>query len=87
MAKYDIIIVGASTTGCWFAEKMAKQGAKVLVIEKESTENVSRDYDIFHMGEGEMERSSLQIPDENNPIREFRFERSNMVSPYAKTKI
>lgn len=87
MEKYDIIVVGASTTGCWFAEKMAKQGFKVLAIEKEDEENVSRDYDIFHMGEMEMERSALQIPDENNPVREFRFERSNMVSPYANTKI
>ena len=87
MAKYDILIVGASTTGCWFAKKMAEQGAKVLVIEKNLPENVSRDYDIFHMGEGEMEQFGLTIPDENNPIREFRFERSNMVSPYAKTKI
>ena len=25
MEKYDILIVGASTTGCWFAEKMAKR--------------------------------------------------------------
>ena len=87
MAKFDIVVVGASTTGCWFAKEMAEKGAKVLVIEKELAENVSRDYDIFHMGEGEMKRSNLQIPDENNSIREFRFERSNMVSPYAKTKI
>lgn len=28
MGKYDIVIVGASTTGCWFAKKMAEQGAK-----------------------------------------------------------
>ena len=61
MAKYDILIVGASTTGCWFAKKMAEQGAKVLVIEKNSPENVSRDYDIFHMGEGEMEQFDLLL--------------------------
>ncbi len=84
---YDILIVGASTTGCWFAHRMAKEGAKVLVIEKNLPDDVSREYDIFHMGEGEMERSALEIPDENNPIREFRFERSNMSSPYATVKI
>ena len=87
MDKYDVLIVGASTTGCWFAEKMAKNGFKVLVIEKEKEEDVSRAYDIFHMGEGEMQQYDLVIPDENNPIREFRFERSNMMSPYATTKI
>lgn len=84
---YDILIVGASTTGCWFAHRMAKEGAKVLVIEKNLPDDVSREYDIFHMGEGEMERSALEIPDENNPIREFRFERSNMSSPYTTVKI
>lgn len=87
MGKYDIVIVGASTTGCWFAKKMAEQGAKVLVIEKELADDVSRAYDIFHMGEGEMEQYGLEVPAEDNPIREFRFERSNMVSPYSTTKI
>ena len=84
---YDILIVGASTTGCWFAHRMAKEGARVLVIEKNLPDDVSREYDIFHMGEGEMERSGLVIPQEGNPIREFRFERSNMSSPYATVKI
>lgn len=87
MAQYDILIVGASTTGCWFAKKMAEQGARVLVIEKEMADDVSRAYDIFHMGEGEMEQFGLIIPDENNPIREFRFESSDMSSPYGKTRI
>ncbi len=84
---YDILIVGASTTGCWFAERMAKEGAKVLLIEKQLPDNVSREYDIFHMGEGEMERSGLVIPQDGNPIREFRFEHSNMSSPYNTVKI
>ena len=87
MNKCDILIVGASTTGCWFARKMAEQGAKVLVVEKELPENVSRPYDIFHMGEDEMKQFGLVIPDENNSIREFRFESSDMVSPYSKTRI
>lgn len=87
MNKCDILIVGASTTGCWFAKKMAEQGASVLVVEKELPENVSRPYDIFHMGEDEMKQFGLFIPDENNSIREFRFESSDMVSPYGKTRI
>ena len=49
MKNVDILIVGASTTGCWFAERMAREGFNVLVIEKELPENVSRSYDIFHM--------------------------------------
>ena len=83
MEKYDVLIVGGSTTGCWFADKMAQTGAKVLVIEKQMPDDVSRDYDIFHMGEEDMKRFDLDIPEEGNPVREFRFEHSNMISPYG----
>lgn len=87
MEMYDVVIIGASTTGCWFAEKMARKGLKVFVIEKNQAYSVSREYDIFHMGEGEMKQFGLFIPDENHPVREFRFESSNMVSPYAGTRV
>lgn len=83
MEKYDILIVGGSTTGCWFADRMARKGAKVLVIEKQLPDDVSREYDIFHMGEEDMIRFGLEIPDESSPVREFRFESSSMVSPYG----
>ena len=64
MKKYDVFVVGASTTGCWFAYKMAKQGFKVLVIEKNVPDDVSREYDVFHMGKADMERFDLVIPEE-----------------------
>ncbi len=83
MEKYDVLIVGGSTTGCWFADKMAQNGAKVLVIEKQLPDDVSREYDIFHMGEADMIRFGLDIPEEDHPVREFRFENSNMISPYG----
>lgn len=84
MKKYDVVVVGASTTGCWFAYKMAEQGFKVLVLEKEEADNVSRSYDIFHMGKSEMERSDLDIPEKDDPIFEFSFDGSPMKSPYGK---
>lgn len=83
MEKYDVLIVGGSTTGCWFADRMAKEGAKVLVIEKELPDDVSRSYDIFHMGEGEMMQFGLDIPEDGVQPREFRFGNSNMISPYG----
>ena len=83
MNKYDVFVVGASTTGCWFAYKMAEQGFKVLVIEKNEPDNVSREYDVFHMGKGDMEKFNLFIPEEGNPLREFCFAHSTMVSPYG----
>ncbi len=83
MKKYDVLVVGASTTGCWFAYKMAEKGFKVLVIEKQEPDNVSREYDVFHMGKADMEKFDLIIPDENSPLREFSFDHSTMVSPYG----
>lgn len=83
MEKYDIIVVGASTTGAWFARQMAKRGHSVLVIEKNEKENVSREYDIFHMPKKEMERSFLEIPKEGDKEFGFTFEGSPMLSPYG----
>ena len=83
MKKYDVFVVGASTTGCWFAHKMAEQGFKVLVIEKNLPDYVSREYDVFHMGKADMERFDLIIPEEGSPLREFSFAHSTMVSPYG----
>lgn len=83
MENYDVLVVGASTTGCWFANKMAEQGFRVLVIEKQEPENVSRAYDIFHMSKAEMEQYGLEIPDESSPVREFCFSHSTMYSPYG----
>lgn len=83
MKNYDVFVVGASTTGCWFAYKMAEQGFKVLVIEKNLPDDVSREYDVFHMGQADMEKFDLLIPDEDSPLREFCFAHSTMISPYG----
>ncbi len=83
MGKYDIIVIGASTTGAWFARRMAERGNKVLVIEKQEKENVSCAYDIFHMGKGEMEKFGLEIPEEGSKEFGFTFEGSPMKSPYG----
>ena len=83
MKKYDVLVVGASTTGCWFAYKMAEQGFKVLVIEKNLPDDVSREYDVFHMGKADMEKFDLLIPEEGDPLREFCFAHSTMISPYG----
>lgn len=83
MKKYDVLVVGASTTGCWFAYKMAEQGFNVLVIEKNMPDDVSREYDVFHMGKEDMEKFDLFIPEEGDPLREFCFAHSTMVSPYG----
>ena len=48
MNKYDVIIVGACTAGTYFSNLLAKEGLKVLVIDKDSEENLCKRLDIFH---------------------------------------
>ena len=43
MIDFDVIIIGAATSGAYFADRLAKLGYKVKVIEKSSYETV---YDI-----------------------------------------
>ncbi len=83
MAKYDIVIVGGSTTGAWFARRMAERGHSVLVLEKQERDNVSRAYDIFHMGKDEMEKFGLEIPPVDSKEFGFTFDGSPMKSPYG----
>lgn len=83
MRNYDIIIVGASTAGSYFARRMAEKGFSVLVIDKSSREKISPDYDIFHMGKEEMEHFDLPKVKEDDGICEFVFTDSDMMSAYS----
>lgn len=83
MEKYDILVVGGSTTGSWFARKMAEKGHKVLMIEKDEKKNISRAYDIFHMSKKEMEEFDLEIPQPGEKEFGFTFEGSPVMSPFG----
>ena len=48
MNHYDVIIVGACTAGTYFSSLLAQKGLKVLVIDKDKEENLSKRLDIFH---------------------------------------
>lgn len=45
---YDVVIVGACTAGTYFAGLLTKRGLKVLVIDKDSEENLAKRLDIVH---------------------------------------
>ena len=83
MKQYDILVAGASTTGAWFAKKMAEQGHSVLVIEKQKPDDVSREYDIFHMGKLDMEKFDLHIPKEGDDDYGFTFTSGRSYSPFG----
>ena len=71
MSNFDIVIVGASTSGSYFARRMAEKGFSVLAIEKDCREKISPDYDIFHMDKGDMIQFSLPDPDDRSAAFEF----------------
>ncbi len=83
MDKYDILVVGGSTTGSWFAKKMAEKGHKVLLLEKNDKKNISRSYDIFHMTKKEMEEFGLTVPSQEDKDYGFTFDGSPVYSPYG----
>ena len=46
--EYDVIIVGACTAGTYFANLLAKEGVKVLVIDRDTEEILAKRLDIIH---------------------------------------
>lgn len=45
---YDVIIVGACTAGTYFSGLLAKRGLKVLVIDRDTEDNLAKRLDIVH---------------------------------------
>ena len=83
MKTYDVVIVGASTAGSYYARRMAERGFSVLVIDRSKRETISPEYDIFHMGKGEMERFGLPAVKKGDGIFAFEFEDQNMYSAFG----
>ncbi len=83
MKNHDIVIVGASTAGSYFARRMAEKGFSVLLIDKDSRDRLSPSYDIFHMSRDEMKQFGLPEVKEGDGIYEFTFEDSAICSVYG----
>ena len=81
---YDIVIVGASSAGAYFARQMAQRGFSVLVIEKDTPETLSREYDVFHMNRGEMMRFGLPQVKPGDGVYCFEFTDDTQFSPYGQ---
>lgn len=47
--EYDAVIVGACTAGTYFADLLGKAGLRVLVIDKDTEENLCKRMDIAHL--------------------------------------
>ena len=84
MKKYDVVIIGAASSGAFFAKRMAEKGYKVKIIEKDTEEKVGSKYDIFHMAAKEFDTFGLPRPVEGDKEWGFEFETAYTSSPTGK---
>lgn len=47
----DVVVVGAGSSGCYFAWRLGQAGYRTIVLEKQPLEQVGQRIDIFHMDE------------------------------------
>jgi len=86
MGKYDVIIIGGATTGCYFARLLGEKGIKVKVIETNERGKVGR-FDIFHMEKKDFDTYELPKVSEGDGIWAFEFTENSFSSPSNKIHI
>ncbi len=58
----DVVVVGAGTTGCYFAWRLSEAGFRTIVLEKKRLGNLGKDIDIFHMDEIRFDEFDIPHP-------------------------
>ena len=63
MAVYcDVLVAGGSTTGCFFARKMAEQGYKVIVADALPAHRVGEHLPVFHVDKPKFDELGIPRP-------------------------
>ena len=81
MDTYDLVVIGAGTTGAYLAESMAKRGHSVLIIDKLPKTRIGTKYDIFHIEAREFDRLGIPRPVQGDPAWAFEFEKNYNADP------
>ena len=84
MKKYDLVIIGAGTSGSYLARLVARMGYSVLVIEKKKKEETGNRYDIFHIEEKEFGQLGIPRPVKGDSAWAFEFEKNYNSDPLCK---
>ena len=84
MDRYDLIVIGAGTSGAYLAQRMARRGHRVLVLEQATKETVGTKYDIFHIEQREFSRLEIPRPKQGDAAWAFEFEKNYNADPLTK---
>ena len=68
MESYDVLIVGAATSGSFLARRLSESGRRVLVIDRLSRQQLGKRLDIFHVGQGDFTRFNLPLPEPDDDL-------------------
>lgn len=58
----DVVVVGAGTTGSYFAWRLSQAGFRTMMLEKKRLVDLGRDIDIFHMDEVRFDEFDIPHP-------------------------
>ena len=81
MADYDVIILGACTSGAFLAKRLCSRGHRVLAIERLPKEKIGCKYDIFHIEEKEFAHFGIPRPVAGDPEWAFEFRNNYTADP------
>ena len=85
--NYDIVIIGAATSGAYFAKKMASRGYSVIMLEALSKEKLGTRMDIFHVSRTDLRTFDLPNVKEGDGAWAFEFTSNHFSSPSNKYMI
>lgn len=79
--KYDIVIIGAATSGAYFARKMASRGYSVIMLEALSEEKLGTRMDIFHVSQTDLKTFDMPQVKQGDGAWAFEFTDNHFSSP------
>lgn len=84
MEKYDVVILGGATSGAYFANKMAKKGYRVKILEALTKKKLGTRMDIFHVSQTDLKTYDMPAVKEGDPEWAFEFTDNHFSSPSDK---
>jgi len=83
--EFDVIVVGAGTSGTYLSWRLAEAGFRCLVLEKEKLESLGRTIGPFHMEEPAFDRFGIPFPRGSELLH--RLETITMWSPSGERRV